>query len=153
MSKKFSNTASVSHDRYFMDRLVDHMFVFEGDGMIRDFPGNYTQYRIWQKEQERKEAEERKIQAIDTAQIPSTVEEASTQKPKEKRKLSYKEQREFEQLEKDIPALEQEKAELAERMSSNIPYEELEQVNKRMIEITNALEEKEMRWLELSEWV
>ena len=143
----------VSHDRYFMDRLVDHMFVFEGDGMIRDFPGNYTQYRIWQKEQERKEAEERKIQAIDTAQIPSTVEEASTQKPKEKRKLSYKEQREFEQLEKDIPALEQEKAELAERMSSNIPYEELEQVNKRMIEITNALEEKEMRWLELSEWV
>ena len=69
------------------------------------------------------------------------------------RKLSYKEQREFEQLEKDIPALEQEKAELAERMSSNIPYEELEQVNKRMIEITNALEEKEMRWLELSEWV
>lgn len=143
----------VSHDRYFMDRLVDHMFVFEGDGMIRDFPGNYTQYRIWQKEQERKEAEERKIQAIDTAQIPSTVEEVSTQKPKEKRKLSYKEQREFEQLEKDIPALEQEKAELAERMSRNIPYEELEQVNKRMIEITNALEEKEMRWLELSEWV
>ncbi len=142
----------VSHDRYFMDRLVDHMFVFEGDGVIRDFPGNYTQYRIWQKEQERKEAEERRIQAIDTAQIPVTAEEASTQKPKEKKKLSYKEQREFEQLEKDIPALEKEKAELADRMSSNIPYEELEQVNKRMIEITTALEEKEMRWLELSEW-
>ncbi len=143
----------VSHDRYFMDRLVDHMFVFEGDGMIRDFPGNYTQYRIWQKEQERKEAEERKLQAIDTAQISVTAEVATTQKPKEKKKLSYKEQREFEQLEKDIPALEKEKAELAERMSSNVAYEELEQINKRMIEITTALEEKEMRWLELSEWV
>lgn len=143
----------VSHDRYFMDRLVDHMFVFEGDGLIRDFPGNYTQYRIWQKEQERKEAEERKLQAVDTAQLSATIQEAATQKPKEKKKLSYKEQREFEQLEKDIPALEKEKAELAERMSSNIAYEELEQINKRMIEITTALEEKEMRWLELSEWV
>lgn len=142
----------VSHDRYFMDRLVDHMFVFEGDGMIRDFPGNYTQYRIWQKEQERKGAEERKLQQGADNEQPSVAEQATTQKPKDKKKLSYKEQREFEQLEKDIPALEQEKAELAERMSSNIPYEELEQVNKRMIEITNALEEKEMRWLELSEW-
>lgn len=143
----------VSHDRYFMDRLVDHMFVFEGDGMIRDFPGNYTQYRIWQKEQERREAEERKLQAVDTAQLAATVEDVTSQKPKEKKKLSYKEQREFEQLEKDIPALEKEKAELAERMSSNIAYEELEQINKRMIEITTALEEKEMRWLELSELV
>lgn len=143
----------VSHDRYFMDRLVDHMFVFEGEGEIRDFPGNYTQYRIWQKEQERKEAEERKLQqGADNVQ-PSVAEQTTTQKPKEKKKLSYKEQREFEQLEKDIPALEQEKGELAQRMSSNISYEELEQVNKRMIEITTALEEKEMRWLELSEWV
>lgn len=140
----------VSHDRYFMDRLVDHMFVFEGAGEIRDFPGNYTQYRIWQKEQERLEAEARK-QSAETAQAASAATEAA-QKPKEKKKLSYKEQREFEQLEKDIPALEQEKMELTEKMSSNIPYEELEQVNKRMIEITNALEEKEMRWLELSEY-
>lgn len=137
----------VSHDRYFMDRLVDHMFVFEGDGMIRDFPGNYTQYRIWQKEQERASQQT----AVDKSQVAVDNGQA-TQKPKEKKKLSYKEQREFEQLEKDIPALEKEKAELAERMSSNIPYEELEQVNKRMIEITAALEEKEMRWLELSEW-
>lgn len=142
----------VSHDRYFMDRLIDHMFVFEGDGMIRDFPGNYTQYRVWQKEQERKEAEERKQQQpVDSVQ-PATTEQPTAQKAKDKKKLSYKEQREFEQLEKDIPALEQEKAELAERMSSNIAYEELEQINKRMIEITTALEEKEMRWLELSEW-
>lgn len=137
----------VSHDRYFMDRLVDHMFVFEGDGMIRDFPGNYTQYRIWQKEQERAGQQS----AVDKAQ-PAVDGQQAAQKPKEKKKLSYKEQREFEQLEKDIPALEQEKAALAEKMSSNIPYEELEQVNKRMIEITIALEEKEMRWLELSEW-
>lgn len=140
----------VSHDRYFMDRLVDHMFVFEGDGEIRDFPGNYTQYRIWQKDEE---AKAKKQASIETAHQPEIAnEQLAMQKPKEKKKLSYKEQRELEQLEKDMPALEQEKAELTEKMSSNIPYEELEKVNKRMIEITNLLDEKELRWLELSEF-
>jgi len=137
----------VSHDRYFMDRLVDHMFVFEGDGVIRDFPGNYTQYRIWQKEQERISKQLEAEQKV--AEVPNVQE----QKPKEKKKLSYKEQREFEQIEKDLPALEKEKIELAEKMSSNLPYEELEAVNKRMIEVTNELEEKELRWLELSEFL
>lgn len=140
----------VSHDRYFMDRLVDHMFVFEGDGEIRDFPGNYTQYRIWQKDEE---AKAKKQAAAETAQQPEIAnEQLAMQKPKEKKKLSYKEQRELEQLEKDMPALELEKSQLAEKMSSNIPYDELEKVNKRMIEITNLLDEKELRWLELSEY-
>lgn len=138
----------VSHDRYFMDRLVDHLFVFEGDGEVRDFPGNYSHYRIWQKEQERKEAEEKAAQKKEEA-----AKAEAQQQPKEKKKLSYKEQREFEQLEKDIPALEDEKATLTEKMTDpNLPYEELETIGNRMQEITDALEEKEMRWLELSEW-
>lgn len=138
----------VSHDRYFMDRLVDHMFVFEGGGEIRDFPGNYSHYRIWQKEEERKEAEEKAAQKKEEA---AKVEQ---QKPKEKKKLSYKEQREFEQIEKDLPTLEQEKADLTEKMTNpDLPYEELEAVSKRMQELTEELEEKELRWLELSEWV
>lgn len=137
----------VSHDRYFMDRLVDHLFVFEGDGMIRDFPGNYTHYRLWQKEQEKKEAEAKAEQKQEEAA------QAVQQKPKEKKKLSYNEKREFEQLEKELPALEKEKAEITEKMTTpDLPYEELEAMGKRLQEITEALEEKEMRWLELSEY-
>lgn len=139
----------VSHDRYFMDRLVEHMFVFEGDGEIRDFPGNYSHYRIWQKEQEKKEAEEKKQIVEEKA-----AKAEQQQQPKEKKKLSFNEKREFEQLEKDLPALEKEKAELTEKMSNpNLPYEELETISKRMMDITEELEEKEMRWLELSEWM
>lgn len=138
----------VSHDRYFMDRLVDHMFVFDGGGVIQDFPGNYSQYRLWQKENEKKGSAKKEYVMEESQPEKDAV---VTPLPKEKKKLSYKEQRELEQLEKDMPALENEKAELAIKMSSNIPYDELEKVNKRMIEITTALEEKEMRWLELSE--
>lgn len=140
----------VSHDRYFMDRLVDHMFVFDGGGVIQDFPGNYSQYRQWQKENEKK-GSAKKEYVMAESQPEKAAETVVAPLPKEKKKLSYKEQRELEQLEKDMPALEIEKAELTEKMSSNIPYDELEKVNKRMIEITTALEEKEMRWLELSE--
>ncbi len=134
----------VSHDRYFMDRLVDHLFVFEGEGIIRDFPGNYTLYRIAQKEEE----QQKKQQEIAAAQTAAAVES----KAKDKKKLSFNEKREFEQLEKDIPALEKEKAEITEKMSAgNIAYEELDKLSKRITEVTNLLEEKEMRWLELSE--
>lgn len=141
----------VSHDRYFMDRLVDHMFVFEGEGEIRDFPGNYTQYRLWQKEQEKKEAEEKKQLAEEAI---AEQKQQSNNKPKDKKKLSYKEKMEFEQIEKDLPKLEKEKEELTEKMSNpDLPYEELEGISKRMQEVTEELEEKEMRWLELSEWV
>ncbi|MBN8669301.1 MAG: ABC-F family ATP-binding cassette domain-containing protein [Chitinophagales bacterium] len=134
----------VSHDRYFMDRLVDHLFVFEGNGIIRDFPGNYTLYRIAQKEEE----QQKKQQELAAAQTATATES----KAKDKKKLSFNEKREFEQLEKDIPALEKEKAEITEKMSAgNIAYEELDKLSKRITEVTNLLEEKEMRWLELSE--
>lgn len=137
----------VSHDRYFMDRLVDHLFVFEGDGVVRDFPGNYSQYRIWQKEQEKK-GTEAKVQAAETKKQT----EEKTEVKKEKKKLTYKEQREFEQLEKDIPALELEKTEISEKMSNpSLAYEDLQKLSARITEVTNLLEEKEMRWLELSE--
>lgn len=133
----------VSHDRYFMDRLVDHLFVFEGDGVIRDFPGNYTLYRIAQKEEEQK----KKYQEQTTQ---TTITDAI--KTKEKKKLSFNEKREFEQLENDIPALEKEKADITEKMSAGgIAYEELDKLSKRITEVTQLLEEKEMRWLELSE--
>jgi ATP-binding cassette subfamily F protein uup len=136
----------VSHDRYFMDRLVDHLFVFEGDGVINDFPGNYTQYRLEQKTLEKQ----------DTG-VQKTAEDAAVTKTtssKEKKKLSFNEKREFEQLTKELPALEKEKDEITAKMSTpDLPYSELEQISKRITEINNLLEEKEMRWLELSEYV
>ena len=136
----------VSHDRYFMDRLVDHLFVFEGDGLVRDFPGNYTLYRIAQKEEEKK-----------TNTAPAATEagaETAVAKAKEKKKLSFNEKREFEQLGKDIPALEKEKTEITEKMGTpNLPYDELQKLSNRITEITGLLEDKELRWLELSELV
>ena len=134
----------VSHDRYFMDRLVDHLFVFEGDGVVRDFPGNYSHYRI--EEKATKEIPSAKIQA------PNSNIVATSTDNKKLKKLSYKDQRELELLEKEMPDLEQEKATIAYRMTAaNLPYEELQKLSARMSEITNLLEEKEMRWLELSE--
>lgn len=139
----------VSHDRYFMDRLVDHLFVFEGDGEIRDFPGNYSQYRIWQKDEEQKSRNQSQsnIQPAEATEIKSVT-------AKEKKKLSFNEKREFEQLEKDMPALEKEKAEITEKLGTpDLPYEELQKLSNRITEITQLLEEKEMRWLELSEYM
>jgi len=153
----------VSHDRYFMDRLVDHLFVFEGDGVVRDFPGNYSVYRIWLKEQERM-GKQSSGTAKSQASIGNIIPEASTLNaedvslaaskiPESKtKKRSYKEQREFESLEKDIPALEKEKEVITEKMSvPALPYEELQLLTARITEISSLLEEKEMRWLELSE--
>lgn len=144
----------VSHDRYFMDRLVDHLFVFEGDGVVRDFPGNYTQYRIEQKEQEREGRGQKAEVSQSGERDAESVEQKMENAPKkDKKKLSYKEQREFEQLEQEIPALEQEKAEIAAKMSlPDLAYDELVKISARMTEITGLLEEKEMRWLELSEY-
>ena len=131
----------VSHDRYFMDRLVNHLFVFEGDGVIRDFPGNYSQYR----------------ESIVINQPPSEntsqKEENTRQPPIEKKKqLSFKERREFEILEKEIAALNTEKELVTHRLNSgNAPFEELQQLSNRIGEVTRLLDEKELRWLELSE--
>ncbi len=138
----------VSHDRYFMDRLVDHLFVFEGNGEIRDFPGNYTQYRIEEKTRERTKEKEPA-----TTAAPLESDAAKPAPAKDKKKLSFNEKREFTKLEKDIPALEQEKEDITAKMSApGIPYEEIQSLSNRMTEITNLLEEKEMRWLELSEF-
>jgi len=132
----------VSHDRYFMDRLVDHLFVFEGDGVIRDYPGNYSQYREWQKLQQAEETPEKK-------EAPVIVTEEA---PKAKRKPSYKEQREFEQLGKELAALEQERANIYKQLEdSSLPYDKLQQLTERIGTIAAALDEKELRWLELSE--
>ncbi|MBL7769954.1 MAG: ABC-F family ATP-binding cassette domain-containing protein [Flavipsychrobacter sp.] len=136
----------VSHDRYFMDRLVDHLFVFEGNGFIRDFPGNYTIYRIWQKEQEQKS-----ITGPVVAGSNQTAQQVTTASVS-KKKLSFNEKREFEQLEKDLPKLEKEKAALSEKLASGqLEFQELQEISLKIGKISEELEEKEMRWLELSE--
>ncbi|MFP5041762.1 ABC-F family ATP-binding cassette domain-containing protein [Parasediminibacterium sp. JCM 36343] len=139
----------VSHDRYFMDRLVDHLFVFEGDGIVRDFPGNYTQYRI-----EEKENEKRGSAITSTPVAPKPVETAATATDKPIRKLSFKEKQELEQAEKAIAQLETEKATITTQMSTgNLPFDELQKLSDRLIAIGKELESKEIRWLELSEGV
>jgi ATP-binding cassette subfamily F protein uup len=132
----------VSHDRYFMDRLVDHLFVFEGDGVVRDFPGNYTQYRL----AEKKPVDTRQNLIVKTAvAMPKTIEEP-------KKKPGFKEKREFETLEKEIAALETERQQLEQQLANaDIAFEQLTIYSKRIGEITAELELKEMRWLELSE--
>lgn len=130
----------VSHDRYFMDKVVDHIFVFHGDGHVQDFPGNYTQYRL---EQGTKSQEQR----------PNTT-ETKTEKVKteQKRKLSFKEKRELEDLEKRMPLLEEEKAQLEVLLSGGATNpEEIAEVSARYKEVQDTLDEAEMRWLELSE--
>jgi ATP-binding cassette subfamily F protein uup len=137
----------VSHDRYFMDRLVDHLFVFEGDGIVQDFPGNYTEYRIKERLKEKEDAKPTAPPMAEVVQVATAV------VGKEKRKLSFKEKREFDQLEKEIAKLEEEKNAISEKMSSgNLSFDELQKLSKRIIEITGLLEEKEMRWLALSEF-
>jgi ABC transport system ATP-binding/permease protein len=135
----------VSHDRYFMDRLVDHLFVFEGDGVIRDFPGNYSQYRLWQKE-------ETESLTVSTQTAVASVQPANTE-TKDKKRLTYKEKLEFELLEKEIAGLTGEKKSITTKLSEgNLPFEELQQLSQRIGEVTRLLDEKEMRWLELSEF-
>lgn len=135
----------ISHDRYFMDRLVDHLFVFEGNGEIIDYPGNYTQYRIWKKEKEEKAAE--KTKAIANKVSPETNTPAVA-----KKRMSFNEKREFEMLEKEIEALNKEKSTIeAELSNAAIPYEKIEEYSKRIQIISEELDLKEMRWLELSE--
>lgn len=138
----------VSHDRYFMDVLVDHLFVFEGEGRIRDFNGTYSEYR---EEQLRKEREEKAAQqAKATESKPKPNQRAAA----DKRKLSYKEKREYEQLEKDIEALEAEKEDLeATMVKDSTDYEAVAKASTRLEEVNLALDEKTERWMELDEWV
>lgn len=132
----------VSHDRYFMDRLVDHLFVFEGEGIVKDFPGNYSHYR----EQERKTS-------ADTEKVEKQIEKSKEQLPTEgKRQFTYKEKREFELLENEIATLTKEKAEITTKLNSgDTAFEELQKLSIRVGEVSSLLDEKELRWLELSE--
>ncbi len=144
----------VSHDRYFMDKVVDHLLVFKGDGEIQDFPGNYTQYREWSRLQSKKVAE-----AIPSKNLPkggqSTIEnvaDGQNDNHSGKRKMTYKEKREYEQLAKEIEALENERKLLEEALcSGTLSVEELTSKSKRLPEIGDELDAKEMRWLELAE--
>ena len=141
----------VSHDRYFMDKVVDHLLVFKGQGEIKDFPGNYTQYREWEKMEAGNSSPTSKISTTSTASPTSSTSKASYRHD-DRRRLSYKEKREMEQLEKDIAALESEQHALEEALcSGTLSVEELTEKSKRLPLLKDELDEKSMRWLELSE--
>ncbi len=140
----------VSHDRYFMDKVVDHLLVFHGDAEIQNFPGNYTQFREWKADKERLEAEEQKLEKNEKSQ-KSDIDQ-SRQGQEKKTKLTYREKQEFESLEKEIEKLEQEKSILTDKLSSgNLSTDELLNSSNRITELIDLIEEKTMRWLELSE--
>lgn len=147
----------VSHDRYFMDKVVDHLLVFKGEGEIQDFPGNYTQYRDWSRLQEKDEAEKAAATAKNAGNNNTAANDgAGTAKRdanfENKRKMSYKEKREYEQLTQEIEKLTDEQKKLEEALcSGTLSVEELTEKSKRLPEIKDELDEKEMRWLELSE--
>ncbi|MDO4930661.1 MAG: ABC-F family ATP-binding cassette domain-containing protein [Bacteroidales bacterium] len=135
----------VSHDRYFMDKVVDHLLVFKGDGAVNDFPGNYTQYRDWS------ELKEKEEEAVRPTEKPTEVKQ-NTWRGEQKRKLSFKEKREMEQLEHDIEVLETEKQNIeAALCSGTLSVDDLTAKSKRLPELQDELDEKSMRWLELSE--
>ena len=147
----------VSHDRYFMDKVVDHLLIFKGEGEIQDFPGNYTQYRDWSRLQEKDEAEKAAATAKNAGNNNTAANDgAGTAKRdanfENKRKMSYKEKREYEQLTQEIEKLTDEQKKLEEALcSGTLSVEELTEKSKRLPEIKDELDEKEMRWLELSE--
>ena len=136
----------VSHDRYFMDKVVDHLLVFQGEGEIKDFPGNYTQYRQWSQLQPNDPKESKEVKVEKETKTTSDINN------QQKRKLTYKEKREFEQLEKEIADLEAEQQALEEALcSGTLSVEELTEKSKRLPLLKDELDEKSMRWLELSE--
>lgn len=154
--KEFSGTLIiVSHDRHFLDRLVDHLFVFCGDGVVKDFIGSYSEYRAFIKEyeaQQKAQATSRKADSDSRkAREASTPADRASGNSPGKRKLTYKEQRELEQLEKDLESLNAEKSDLETALNSGtLPYEKLQEASSRIGEIIALIDEKESRWLELS---
>ena len=134
----------VSHDRFFLDETVDQLFVFEGDGKVKGFMGNYSQYREYLENKAKEEKREQTAQKQETraAEKPAT---------ERKKKRTYKEQQEYEQLARDIETLETEKKELTARLEQQLDYQELEKIGNRISEITDLIDEKELRWLELDE--
>ena len=144
----------VSHDRHFLDRLVEHLFIFCGNGVVKDFIGSYSEYHDYIKEYEaaekaKEKAAAAKAKANDSEANAGKVNAAS---PAKKKKLTYKEQKELEQLEMDLDSLGKEKAELEKQLSSGtLPYDKIQEASARFGEIKDLLDEKEMRWLELQE--
>lgn len=138
----------VSHDRYFMDRVVDHLLVFKGEGEIDDFPGNYSEYREWKSLREHEEQEVKE----DARKENKATTKQKTWGGEQKRKLTFKEKQEMQQLEKDIAALENEKQAIEEELCSGmLAVDELTEKSKRLPVLCDELDEKSMRWLELSE--
>lgn len=132
----------VSHDRYFTDKVVDHLLVFHGGGKVQDFPGNYTQYREWSSLQSKESAKA----------LPKVEKEKNSYRNDSRRRMSFKEKREYEQLEKEIETLENEQRQLEEQLcSGKLSVEELTEKSKRLPQLKDELDEKSMRWLELSE--
>lgn len=139
----------VSHDRYFMDKVVDHVLVFEGNGKLKDFPGHYSHYRAWKEMQEEEAAQQKKVTP---SAAPKVSKPDRSNEPK--KKLSFNEKREFEQIEADLPKLEQEKAEIEAEMSTGtLTADELLSKSNRISELIDEIDEKTMRWLELSEYM
>ena len=144
----------VSHDRYFMDKVVDHLLVFKGNAELKDFPGNYTDYREWNELLEEQEKDEKKKNKEPRAGKQESGSKNQEQKSKdtERRKLSFKEKQEFEALEKDIPELEKGKTGIENQLASGtLSTEEIVKASQRHAEIKGLIDEKTMRWLELSE--
>ncbi|NNE55351.1 MAG: ATP-binding cassette domain-containing protein [Flavobacteriales bacterium] len=141
--EKFSGCIMiVSHDRYFMDRLVDHLFVFEGKGKVRDFPGNYSDFR--------QSGLTLKEKPTSTKSVEQKPEKSETVKA-DKQKLTFKEKYELDEISKELPKLEKKKANLLDEMNSEQDYEKLESLGAELKQVEEKLESKEMRWLELSE--
>ena len=144
----------VSHDRHFLDKLVDHLFIFCGNGLVKDFVGSYSEYREYIKEFEAEQRSQARAEekAAKEKAAKEAAKTAAPEAPAKKKKLTYKEQKELEQLEKDLEALGAEKADLEEKLNSgSLPYEELQKASERIGEIMELTDEKELRWLELSE--
>ena len=140
----------ISHDRYFMDKVVDHLLVFKGNGELKDFPGNYTDYREWKETQEQKAKSEQAEKAKQDNK-KTTAEKRNTS-DNTRRRLSFKEKKELEQLEMEIAVLEEEKKTIETNLcSGTLSIEDLTLQSKRLPEINESLDEKTLRWLELSE--
>lgn len=140
----------VSHDRFFMDKVVDHLLVFRGNARIKDFPGNYSLYREWKEAEEQRE---REAEATQRSRTPTAAEKANRREDEPKKKLTFKERKEFEALDEEIPRLEAEKTELEAAMSSGtLDGDSLMAKSRRIAEVMKEIDEKTMRWLELSEW-
>ena len=138
----------VSHDRYFMDKIIDHILVFKGNGIVKDFPGNYTQYRENENQTGNKSVQSAEKKSVQSVQSVGDNKSAGDKK----HKLSFNEKRELEQIERDMPVLEQEKTELEQQLSGGVlSPEEIQTISRRYEQVKNDLDEKELRWLELNE--